>query len=220
MKKLSPYTSRALKHLNRFNPLVDSSPVWLNAFEYLVVYFGLKEEEKTPFFLDMIQRRAYRNVEVDCEGCDPVDLPYSELLAKFCLFYSWRRGRSLAMYRFFNRVQMPYETVTQYADALKILIVKCRFRHQEKKALFKKFSIGVRNLKTRDKIKQLEIKDKSEKEYEELFERSFVIALEIECEEKLEREETQNSEEAEESGDPRESSGSEDSEPEVRCMWD
>ncbi|KAI4474840.1 hypothetical protein M0804_014645 [Polistes exclamans] len=183
IKNLSQYTAEALKHMDRFNPTVEKFHIWLNKFETGVFLLGVKDEEKVPFLIDMIQIIPYKILQIRCGSKNPLDFPYSTLIYKLMEDYMMRESCCLAMYRFFNRDQMPEETVSQYVLALKNLLITCCFHNQEKAQMFKKFSIGVKSQKTRDKIKKLKIKEESEEEYKKLFDRAFEIALEIELKE-------------------------------------
>ncbi|XP_014614365.1 PREDICTED: uncharacterized protein LOC106792451 [Polistes canadensis] len=180
IEDLSQYTAEALKHMDRFNPTVDKFPIWLNKFETGVFLLGVKDEEKVPFLIDIIQIIPYKILKIRCGSDNPLDFPYSVLTYKLTEDYSGRESCSLAMYRFFNRDQMPEETVSQYVLALKILVITCCFHNQEKAQMFKKFSTGLKSQKARNTIKKLQIDETSEKVYEELFECALAIALECE----------------------------------------
>ncbi|KAI4474229.1 hypothetical protein M0804_014955 [Polistes exclamans] len=153
MEDMSPYIAEALNRLNRLKTLSDKSNLWDNSMGHLMC------------------SSRYRHIICQTQ------------MAKATLLYSWYQELSSRIHRFFNRTQKANETVFEYASALRTLQRKCHFRCKRYNRLFVVFRNGVRNQKARDMIKELQIEETSERAYEDLFDRAFEIALEIELKE-------------------------------------
>ena len=119
------------------------------------------EEEKTDQFLLFVGRGAFGKLTALCSPEEPAEKSLEELLNLLGKYYKPKPSSMAERYKFYNRKQMPNESVAEYEAELRRLAKTCEFTASEDAALTQliqslrdQFVLGLNNKAWRRRLLQ------------------------------------------------------------------